>query len=162
MNGCLIPTDGPTELSYGNSQQQDIKMKSHIVEFRAIGDARGWLTPLEAGIDVPFEIKRMYIIYGTQRGIDRGFHAHRDLEQVVVCVSGSCRFVVDDGRERADFILDKPNVGLYVGPMVWREMTNFSPDCVLVVLASKLYSQADYIRDYSEFRRLAAGETNGQ
>lgn len=122
-----------------------------LLTFKAIGDARGWLTPLEVGNELPFEVKRVYFIYGTQPEIDRGFHAHADLEQVAVCVAGSCHFVLDDGEERKTIELNQPNTGLYLGPMIWREMTQFSSDCVLVVFANKLYDPNDYIRCHDEF-----------
>lgn len=131
-----------------------------LLQFRAIGDERGWLTPLEQGREIPFVVRRTYLIYQTRAGISRGFHAHYALEQVVICVSGNCHFIVDDGRARHSYALDSPRTGLYVGPMMWREMHDFSPDCVLVVLASALYDENDYIRDYDEFRRLVNREGN--
>jgi dTDP-4-dehydrorhamnose 3,5-epimerase-like enzyme len=132
-----------------------------LIEFRAIGDQRGWLTPLEEGKEIPFPVKRVYMIYGTLPEISRGFHAHRDLEQVAICVAGSCTFIVDDGFQRQEYVLDSPSRGLYINSMVWREMHRFSPDCVLVVLASRLYDESDYIRDYMEFKRMATGATYG-
>ena len=130
---------------------------TRLLTFKAIGDERGWLTPLQTGSEIPFDVKRVYFIYGTQPDIDRGFHAHADLEQVAVCVSGSCDFVLDNGFERRSVSLNSPSTGLYIGPMIWREMTRFSRDCVLVVLASKLYDPTDYIRDLTEFVELAKG-----
>ncbi|HEX6591712.1 MAG TPA: FdtA/QdtA family cupin domain-containing protein [Moraxellaceae bacterium] len=129
-----------------------------LLTLRAIGDERGWLTPVEAGKDIPFEVRRVYFIYGTQDAIRRGLHAHRDLEQVAVCVAGSCAFLLDDGHHRREVLLDSPTKGLYIGSMVWREMFNFSSDCVLMVLASRLYDEADYIRDYADFLKLARQE----
>jgi dTDP-4-dehydrorhamnose 3,5-epimerase-like enzyme len=133
------------------------RLARHL-DFRAIGDHRGWLAPLEEAKEIPFAVKRVYVIWATAEGVSRGFHAHRDLEQVVVCVAGRCRFEVDDGRSRREFVLDSPKRGLYLGSMIWREMHDFSSDCVLVVLASRLYDADDYIRDYEEFRRLTEGE----
>lgn len=130
---------------------------TQLLTFNAIGDERGWLTALQTGSEIPFDVKRVYFIYGTQPGIDRGFHAHADLEQVAVCVAGSCHFVLDNGFERKTVVLNSPQQGLYMGPMIWREMTQFSTDCVLVVLASKLYDPDDYIRDLTEFVALAQG-----
>lgn len=132
-----------------------------LLEFRAIGDDRGWLTPLEQDREIPFAVMRTYVIYQTLPGISRGFHAHFDLEQVVICVSGRCRFLVDDGHTRQSYELCHPRTGLYIGPMVWREMHDFSPDCVLVVLASALYDENDYIRNYDEFRRVVSGGSIG-
>lgn len=118
------------------------------------GDERGSLVALESGSDLPFPIERAYYIFGTSPGVARGFHAHRDLEQLAICVSGSCRMVLDDGTEREEFALSSPLQGLYIGPMIWREMHDFSSDCVLLVLASKRYDEADYIRNYALFLSL--------
>lgn len=118
------------------------------------GDARGSLIALEQGDALP-TIARVYYIYGTSAGVSRGFHAHRLLEQLLVCVAGSCIIAIDDGVNRADVRLDRPDLGLAVSPMIWREMHDFSSDCVLMVLASRSYEPADYIWDYDEFVRLA-------
>ncbi|RME81792.1 MAG: WxcM-like domain-containing protein, partial [Zetaproteobacteria bacterium] len=120
------------------------------------GDERGKLVALEPGNPIPFEIKRVYYIYGTKPGVARGFHAHKELEQVAVCVSGRCRMVLDDGQRREKAWLDRPDRGLYIGRMIWHEMHDFSEDCVMVVLASELYSESDYIRSYEVFRRVKA------
>lgn len=133
------------------------KTQTGLIEFPAIGDRRGWLTPLEEHKEIPFAVKRVYVIYGTQPDISRGFHAHRDLEQVAICVAGHCTFVTDDGRQRQEFLLDTPNKGLYIKSLIWREMHHFSADCVLLVLANQLYDPSDYVRDYAEFQRLVDG-----
>lgn len=96
---------------------------------------------------------RVYYIYETQSGIERGFHAHKNLRQLCTCVSGSCDFVLDNGRSRETVRLDSPEKGLLLGNNIWREMKNFSTDCVLLVLASEHYDEADYIRDYQEFQK---------
>lgn len=119
--------------------------------FPALGDDRGSLVALEAEKTVPFEIKRVYYIFGTQQGVARGFHAHRKLKQVAVCVTGKCRMILDDGKKREEAWLDLPTKGLLISDLVWREMHDFSEDCVLLVLASEHYDEADYIRDYEEF-----------
>jgi len=103
---------------------------------------------------VPFEIKRVYYIYDTQAGVARGFHAHKALKQVAVCVSGSCRFLLDDGANKEEVVLNSPTQGLLIEHMVWREMYDFSEDCVLMVLASEHYDEADYIRDYDAFSSI--------
>lgn len=118
---------------------------------RVAGDDRGSLIALQAGYEIPFEIKRAYLVYETQPGVDRGFHAHKSLEQWAVCVSGSCVFTVDDGKDRRTVTLDSPTKGLHIGNAIWREMSEFTPDAVLMVLASTLYDLNDYIRDYDEF-----------
>jgi dTDP-4-dehydrorhamnose 3,5-epimerase-like enzyme len=117
----------------------------------ARGDDRGSLIALEGGRSVPFEIARVYYIFGTRPGVARGFHAHRDLKQLAVCVRGSCVMTIDDGRSRREVLLDRPDLALEIGSMVWREMRDFSEDAVLLVLASGHYDSRDYIQSYDEF-----------
>lgn len=124
------------------------------VSFNPLGDERGSLVALEAHKTVPFDIKRVYYIFYTGEGVSRGFHAHRNLKQLAVCVTGSCRFILDDGRSREEIVLDSSTTGLLIEEMVWREMHDFSSDCVLMVLANEYYDESDYIRDYREFLRL--------
>lgn len=119
--------------------------------FQLHGDSRGQLIAIEQLKDIPFEIKRVYYLYDTTEGITRGYHAHKNLQQVLICVHGSCKIRLDDGKSKEIVTLDKPNEGLYVANNMWREMFDFSPDAVLLVLASELYDEADYIRDYDEF-----------
>lgn len=119
--------------------------------FQRHGDTRGMLVAVEQQRDIPFEIKRVYYIYATQPDVRRGLHAHKTLEQVLICVHGSCKILLDDGTEKEIVVLDKSYEGLYVPKGIWREMYNFSPDTVLLVLASALYNEADYIRNYDEF-----------
>lgn len=119
-------------------------------------DGRGSLAAVEAMVDVPFAIRRVYYLFGVPPGSARGFHAHRTLEQLAVAVSGSCTFRLEDGKREEEVRLCRPDVGLHIGSMVWREMRDFSADCVLMVLASDLYDEADYIRDRGEFLRLAS------
>ena len=126
-------------------------MIGEILTFPVHGDKTGSLVALEKGADFPFEIKRVYYIWGTEPHVVRGHHAHKNLEQVVVCTSGSCDFILDDGEKRETYHLDSPTKGLHIKNDVWREFTNFSPDCVVMVLASEHYNEADYIRDYGEF-----------
>jgi dTDP-4-dehydrorhamnose 3,5-epimerase-like enzyme len=127
--------------------------KWSVERLRRFTDSRGSLVSIEAGEDAGFPIKRVYYLYGTPRGVERGFHAHRTLEQLIVAVSGSCTLVLDDGRTREELRLDDPDRGLRVGAMVWREMRDFSPDCVLLVLASQPFDESDYIRAYDDFVR---------
>ncbi|RBJ79151.1 WxcM-like domain-containing protein [Pseudomonas sp. MWU12-2534b] len=124
------------------------------IDFQGLGDERGSLVALEIGMEkaVPFEIKRIYYIYQTAEGISRGYHAHRNLKQVAICVTGKCRMVLDNGKTREETWMDSPTKGLLIESMVWREMHDFSPNCVLLVLASEHYDESDYIRNYSEFR----------
>ena len=123
-------------------------------EFPSLGDDRGSLVALEGGNTVPFEIKRVYYIFGTEQNVARGFHAHYNLKQVAICVTGRCRMILDDGKNREDVWLDSPTKGLLIGDLVWREMHDFSEDFVLLVLASEHYDEADYIRNYDEFKRI--------
>lgn len=121
------------------------------IDFAQLGDERGSLISLEANKQIPFAIKRVYYIYGTEKEVARGFHAHKQLQQVAVCVAGKCRMILDDGKKREKIWLDSPAKGLLIEDMVWREMHDFSEDCVLLVLASEHYDEADYIRDYETF-----------
>lgn len=126
------------------------------IEFPPLGDNRGSLVALEGNKTVPFDIKRVYYIFGTEPGVARGFHAHRALKQVAVCITGKCRMRLTNGTEEAEIWLDSPIKGLVIDEMVWREMHDFSPDCVLLVLASEHYDEDDYIRDYDEFTRYVS------
>jgi dTDP-4-dehydrorhamnose 3,5-epimerase-like enzyme len=126
-------------------------MYYEILKFNVKGDHSGSLVALEKGADFPFDIKRVYYIWGTDKQMVRGRHAHKNLEQVVVCTSGSCDFILDNGRERETIRLSSPSEGLYIKQHIWREFTNFSDDCVVMVLASEHYNEVDYIRDYDEF-----------
>jgi dTDP-4-dehydrorhamnose 3,5-epimerase-like enzyme len=126
-------------------------MMYDLLNFKIYGNYAGNLVALEKGEEFPFDIKRVYYIWGTDKDAVRGRHAHRKLEQVVICTSGSCDFILDDGKERTTIHLDNPAQGLYIKGYIWREFTNFSPDCVVVVLASEHYDENDYIRDYQTF-----------
>ena len=126
-------------------------MKIKTTDFSIKGDSRGSLIAIESNKDIPFDIKRIYYIFDTKPGVVRGHHAHKTLEQMLVCVSGSCTIVLDDGENRNEVVLSDPSSGLYIGPNIWREMKDFSEGAVLLVLASDWYNEADYIRDYSEF-----------
>lgn len=126
-------------------------MNSEMFLFQIHGDSRGQLVALEEMRNIPFHIKRVYYMYDTTAGVTRGYHAHKSLEQVLICVHGSCKVMLDDGQKKTVVLLNKPNEGLYVSNTLWREMYDFSPDAVLMVLASELYDEADYIRDYNEF-----------
>lgn len=109
---------------------------------------------MESGRHIPFEIKRVYHLYDIPAGAERGAHAHRALHQFILPMSGSFDVVLDDGKEKGSFRLDSPSRGLYVCPMMWRRLDNFSPGAVCMVLASAYYDEADYIRDYPEFLSL--------
>ena len=119
--------------------------------FQPHGDDRGQLVALEEFKDIPFKIKRVYYLYETKENVTRGYHAHKSLQQILICVHGSYKLRLDNGREKKIVLLDNPTEVLYVSNAMWREMFDFSPDAVLMVLVSELYDEADYIRDYEEF-----------
>lgn len=125
-------------------------------DFKSVSDARGQLVVAEVGVHIPFDIVRIYYLRDLKADEPRGFHAHRALEQIAICVAGSCTMLLDDSKTREQVRLDDPARGLYVGAMIWHEMRDFSPDCVLLVLASDAYDEADYIRDYDAFVEAAS------
>lgn len=122
--------------------------------FQQHGDKRGQLVALEEFKDIPFKIKRVYYMYDTAQGVTRGYHAHKSLQQILIWIHGSCKIRLDNGKEKKIVTLEKPYEGLYVSNAMWREMFDFSSDAVLMVLASELYDESDYIRDYDEFLKF--------
>ena len=126
-------------------------MNIQFLQLQTHGDDRGSLIALEEGKNIPFSVKRVYYMFDTSEGVRRGFHAHKTLKQVAVAVRGSCRFMLDDGREKIDIRLDNPTQGLLIESFIWREIYDFSEDCVLMVLADQLYTESDYVRDYASF-----------
>lgn len=129
-----------------------------LVELPLIPDLRGSLSFAEVGKKLPFEPKRYFIVFDVKSKEVRGEHAHRQLHQFLVCVKGSCSIVVDDGKSREEYQLDKPNLGIYLPPMIWGIQYKYTADAILLVLASDTYDPADYIRDYDEFISLVAGQ----
>lgn len=130
-------------------------------QFQQHGDNRGQLVSLEEFNDIPFEIKRVYFMYDTAEGVRRGFHAHKSLEQILVCIHGSCKILLDNGIEKKVVFLEKPYEGLYVPNNMWREMYDFSGDAVLMCFASEIYNEEDYIRNYDDFLKfIDADEKN--
>lgn len=129
-------------------------LMQQLLEFKVFGDDRGSLVSLEQNKNIPFDIKRVYYIYGTKEIVRRGFHAHKNLSQVLICVSGSCKILVDDGKTKKDVLLESPEKGLLITGLIWREMFDFSPDCVLMVLASDYYDESDYIKSYDDFMEM--------
>ncbi len=123
------------------------------IDFKTHNDGDGSLVAIEGGKTIPFDIRRVYYIYGTEPASVRGFHAHRQLTQITVPVSGACDMLFDDGKTKISLRLNRRNRGLVIPPMIWHEMSNFSPDCVLMVLADAAYDEADYIRQYADFLR---------
>ncbi|GII90673.1 sugar 3,4-ketoisomerase [Sinosporangium siamense] len=127
----------------------------HIIDLKEISDQRGHLCVVQSGKEIDFDIKRAYYMYGMPEGAARGAHGHRRLRQIIIAVHGRFEVVVDDGFSQATFVLDHPSKGLYMGPMVWRDMINFAPGTVGLWLVSDVYDEGDYYRDREEFLRDA-------
>mgnify|MGYP003462514098 FL=1 len=121
------------------------------IELPNLGDHRGSLVVAEANRNIPFNIQRLYYIFGAQPDVPRGFHAHKDLQQIAFCIQGSCKMLMDNGKEKLEVLIGQSNKGLFIPPMVWHEMHDFSKDCILLVLASDYYEESDYIRNYDQF-----------
>ena len=125
-----------------------------MLEFAQRGDDRGHLVVVEGVQDIPFDIKRIFYIYGSEMGVVRGQHANRLTEFVLINVSGTSKVRVQDGKgDEEVFVLDRPHIGIYLPTMVWKDMYDFSPDSVLLVLASEHYDASEYIRDYTVYER---------
>jgi dTDP-4-dehydrorhamnose 3,5-epimerase-like enzyme len=129
-------------------------MNVKLIQLQNHGDDRGSLVALEEQQNIPFSIKRVYYMFDTKTGVRRGFHAHKKLKQLAIVMKGSCRFLLDDGKEKTDVLLNDPAQGLLIESFLWREMFDFSEDCVLMVLADSLYDEDDYIRDYQDFLNM--------
>lgn len=136
-------------------------MKAERYPLPRHSDERGTLTAVEGERDVPFPIRRIYYIYEVDAGAHRGYHAHKTLKQLLICVHGSCRLLLDNGLERQVVRLSDPAEGLYIGEPIWREMFDFSPGAVLLALVSAPYDPSDYIRDYGEFLEYIRREQEG-
>lgn len=126
-------------------------METRIISFPKRRNKTGDLTFLEAEHEIPFAIKRIYYIYDVAHNARRGFHAHKKLQQVLICVHGSCKILLNDGEETTVVELNNPSEGLLIDSAIWREMYDFSPGAVLLVLASEYYDESDYIREYKAF-----------
>lgn len=121
-----------------------------VIDIRRYSDTRGYLSVVENGIDIPFDIKRIYYLYMVPE-VARGAHAHKKLQQMLIATSGSIKVIMDDGTNKKSFLLDKPWKGLLIPAGLWRDLENFSRGAVLLCLASNKYDSSDYIRDYNEF-----------
>lgn len=170
--GPRDPSDCKTEQCEPRSRLRDFEVRvsggadaieaselpggSRWLEFRKFSDARGALTPFEQLRDVPFEIRRIFVFYDVPVGESRGSHAHRTLEQVLVATSGSFEVILDDGSSKESVVCERPWRGLYVPPLVWSSQINFAGGTVGLAVTSAPFDERDYIRDYGEFRRLAA------
>ena len=124
-----------------------------IIDLPKISDPRGNLTFIEGNQHIPFEIRRVYYLYDVPGGAERGGHAHKELSQLIIAMSGSFDVILDDGNEKKRFHLNRSYQGLYVCPMVWRELDNFSSGSVCMVLASNIFEESDYYRDYNDYLR---------
>jgi dTDP-4-dehydrorhamnose 3,5-epimerase-like enzyme len=124
-----------------------------IIDLPRISDDRGNLTFVEGGNHIPFDIKRIYYLYDVPGGSERGAHAHKDLQQLIIAMSGSFDVILDDGLQKKRFQLSRSYYGLYVCSMIWRELLNFSSGAVCLVLASNFYDEDDYYRDYETYRQ---------
>jgi len=125
--------------------------KCVLIDLPKITDPRGNLTFIEGGRHIPFEIRRAYYLYDVPGGAERGGHAHKELHQLIIAISGSFDITVDDGRNKKRIHLNRPYYGLYICPMIWRELDNFSSGSVCMVLASNVYDEDDYFRDHENF-----------
>ena len=126
-------------------------MNYKLINMKVFGDERGKLVSLESNKNIPFDIKIVYYIFDTIPDLERGKHAHKNLEQLIIAIDGACQFVLDDGKTQEKIWLNSPEKALYIGPGMWREMRHFSYGCKLMVLASTHYDEKEYIRDYNEF-----------
>ena len=134
-------------------------MNVEFIPLQKHGEERGMLVSLEQAKNIPFEIKRVYYMFGTQGNVRRGYHAHKKIRQVAIPLNGSCRFHLDNGREKIDVVLDDPALGLLIEPGVWHEMYDYSKNCILLVLASDIYDENDYIRNYEDFMRSVKNDS---
>ncbi|EOS25333.1 MAG: FdtA/QdtA family cupin domain-containing protein [Lachnospiraceae bacterium] len=132
--------------------------KCRMIEFPQKGDDRGHLVIVEGNQDIPFEIKRVFYIYGSDKDVIRGKHANYNTEFVLINVAGTSKVKVDDGTEQKIFSLDRPHTGIFLPRMVWKDMYDFSEDSVLLVLASEHYDETEYIRSYPEYLEIMKGE----
>jgi hypothetical protein len=130
-----------------------------LISLQQVVDERDGILSIAEGMkNIPFEIKRVFYIYGlAYQKAQRGYHAHKELEQVLFCVNGSCKLFLDDGTNNQYFYLTDPNQGIYVGPKVWLQLFEFSYDCIILVFNSDYFKESDYIRDYDEFIKFLEG-----
>jgi dTDP-4-dehydrorhamnose 3,5-epimerase-like enzyme len=122
-----------------------------MIEFPQLGDDRGSLVVVEQLKEIPFDLKRIFYIYGTKENVVRGQHANRKSEFVLINLKGTCKVMVDDGKNKEVIVLDKPHSGIYLDKMVWKDMYDFSEDSILLVLSSELYDKSEYVSDYDQF-----------
>jgi len=129
----------------------DKKLQFKKIEFSKVHDIRGDLTFIQGEIDIPFNIARVYYVYNAPVNAQRGGHAHKDLEEVIIALSGSFRLILDNGKQKFNFWLNNPQQGIYINKLVWREIDSFSQGAVCMVLASEHFQESDYYRNYKHF-----------
>ncbi len=134
-------------------------MQSNIVNFKIMGDERGSLIAFEENQNIPFNIKRVFYIYGTQEKISRGNHSHYTTKQLLVAVHGECKVTLDDGTTTKTYTLNKPNIGLSQDALIWGTMHDFTEDCILMVFADTYYEESDYIRSYDKFLEVIKNDS---
>lgn len=138
-----------------NNKRKSIDDQYHVFDFRDFGDERGKLYVIEGeGMDIPFDIKRVFYMYDSDSTVIRGQHANRETEFVLINVSGTSKIRVDNGSESRIILLDRPGIGLYLSSMLWKDMYDFSANSVLLVLASRHYNPDEYIRNYDDYLRI--------
>lgn len=125
-----------------------------VLTFPKVTDFRGNLSFIEENRQVPFDIKRVYYLYDVPSGATRGGHAHKQLQQLIIALSGSFDVILDDGFKKRKFFLNRPHYGVYIPPKIWRELENFSSNSVALALVSEVYDESDYIREYSDFKKM--------
>lgn len=130
----------------------------NVIELAKVHNRAGNITAVNGNFDVPFDIKRVYYLYDVPGGETRGGHAHKELHQLIVAASGSFDVIIDDGTNKKTVSLNRPNYGLLVTPLIWRELVNFSSGAVLLVLASMKYTESDYVREYDDYKTLTHGK----
>jgi UDP-2-acetamido-3-amino-2,3-dideoxy-glucuronate N-acetyltransferase len=133
----------------------EVRPTHRLVSLPDIGDEHGFILVAQAHAQVPFDIKRLFVLHRVAEGATRGFHAHRAQHQLLIMLAGRCRIVVDDGTDRTEVALDRPSLALHAPPMLWLELDDFSNGAICAVLTSGDYDPADYIRDRAEFDLLA-------
>jgi len=141
----------PNTTSPANKVKQLSVGSCKLLSLREITDERGSLAIVEGSKDIPFEVRRVYYLYGARENTVRGGHAHKELQQLFVAIRGSFDVVLDDGHRKMNIRLESPSQGLYICPMIWRELANFRPGSICLVLASTLYDEGDYFRSYEDF-----------
>lgn len=134
-----------------------LKEKYATIQFKNLGDGRGNLVAVEGGHDIPFDIQRVFYIFGTDNSVVRGQHANKESEFVLVCLAGQCKVRITDGNDTDIVYLNSPSQGLYINKMIWKDMFDFSEDSVLLVLASTHYNADEYIRDFDEYKNIMRG-----